>query len=157
MPVTQTSQLGNLSYQPESVLEFPGGLPGFEERRRFLPLQIAESEPIVYLQSLEEPALCFITLPVLAVDPAYRLRMTPEDADAIGLPRSGRPEIGADVLCLAVVSVKESGPTANLLAPVVVNLANQRAVQAIAPGSDYSWEHPLLPAAESTAEAAACS
>jgi flagellar assembly factor FliW len=62
------------------------------------------------------------------------------------------PRIGEDVLCLAVLSMRESGPTANLLAPVVVDLISHRAVQAVAPESDYSYQHALFPR-----EAAPCS
>jgi flagellar assembly factor FliW len=150
MPTFHTKNFGLIEYENASAFEFPRGVPGFEERRRFLPLTQESSAPLVYLQSLEDPGLCFITLPVLAVDPAYRLQMTDEDLECIGLPRGRAPKFG-DVLCLTVVFVKEHGPTANLLAPIVINLANHRAVQAIAPNSHYSYEHALVPQ-----EAAAC-
>src|SRR5579872_4975287 len=103
MPSVQTKYFGTLSYEPDAPLEFPQGLPGFEERRRFLALQFADTQPLVFLQSLEDPGLCFITLPVLAVDPHYQLRVSNEDRERAGLA-PGRPlKIGEDVLCLAVV------------------------------------------------------
>ena len=46
---------------------FPEGLPGFERERRFLPLEMPDQHPLVFLQSAATPALCFVTLPVLAV------------------------------------------------------------------------------------------
>jgi flagellar assembly factor FliW len=152
MPLLESKNFGQIPYQPEAVLEFPTGLPGFDERRRFVAVHMQVNEPLVFLQSLEDPELCFITLPLAAVTPGYRLSMSEEDAGVLGLPAGQQPQLGDGLLGLAVVAVKEGGPTANLLAPIVVNLANRRAVQAIGPGSDYSWEHPLLPA-----EAPACS
>jgi flagellar assembly factor FliW len=67
-----------------------------------------------------------------------------QDLEALGLPAGANPRIGQDVLCLAVLCLRETGTTANLLAPVVVNLKNYRAVQAVSPESKYSHRHPLF-------------
>jgi flagellar assembly factor FliW len=64
MPVLETNSFGPIPYEPDAVLEFPCGLPAFETRRRFVALRFPHSEPLVFLQSLEDPGLCFITLPV---------------------------------------------------------------------------------------------
>jgi flagellar assembly factor FliW len=101
---------------------------------------------------MEDPDLCFITMPILAVDPLYKLKLSGEDLDQLGLPQARQPPIGEDVLCLTVLSVRETGPTANLLAPIVVNLRNRRAVQAVAPESEYSHQFVLMPQ-----EASVCS
>jgi len=145
MPVLETQNFGAISFEPDSVIEFPRALPGFEERHRFLPVQIPLTAPLVFLQSVDEPSLCFPTLPVLAVDPHYQLQMMEEDRELVGLPLDRQPRLGNEVLCLAVLSLRETGPTANLLAPVVVNLSNYRAVQALAPDSNYSHQHALVP------------
>ena len=152
MPVLETQNFGRIPYRVESEIDFPAGLPGFEERRRFLAVQLPHTNPLVFLQSLEDPGLCFVTLPVLAVDPRYRLRLTAEDLERVGLSGSRQPRIGPDVICLAVLSIRAAGPTANLLAPVVVNVANLKAVQAVMTDSGYPHQHALLPQ-----EAAVCS
>ena len=152
MPVMETKNFGKISFEPDSELEFPSGLPGFDSRKRFVAVRFVESDPIIYLQSLEDSDLCFITMPILAVDPGYRLRVKGEDLGQLGLTAARQPRIGEDVLCLAVLSLRESGPTANLLAPIVVNLRNRRAVQAVAPESEYSHQHELMPV-----EASVCS
>lgn len=152
MPVIETKNFGKISFEPESELEFPGGLPGFDSRTRFVAVAFTESEPLVYLQSLEDPGLCFITMPILAVDPNYKLKVSGADLDQLGLIQARQPRIGEDVLCLTVLSVCETGPTANLLAPIVVNLHNRKAVQAVAPESDYSHQFALMPE-----EASVCS
>ena len=160
MPVMETKNFGKISFEPDAELEFPRGLPGFDSRKRFVAVRYVESDPLVYLQSLEDPDLCFITMPILAVDPRYRLRVSGEDLDQIGLGAARQPKIGDDVLCLTVLSIRESGPTANLLAPIVVNLRNRRAVQSVAQDSDYPLRHALLPAEENEAmphEASVCS
>lgn len=145
MTLLETTNFGPIAFEQESVLEFPRGLPGFEDCRRFVAVQIPQTAPLVFLQSLEQSSLCFTTMPVQSVDPNYHLRVVPEDLALVELPTERQPRIGPDVLCLAVLSLRESGPTANLLAPLVVNLANRIAVQAVAPESEYSHQHALLP------------
>jgi flagellar assembly factor FliW len=145
MPQIATAYFGRLSFDPESVIEFPAGLPGFESARRFVPVELAEYHPLVFLQSLDPGGPCFPALPVGAVDPAYRLEASPEDLALVGLPPRRQPAPG-EALALAVVAVAETGITANLLAPILVNLANRRAVQAIRPEPCYSHAHPLEPA-----------
>ena len=145
MPVLETRYFGTIEYEESAVLEFPRGLPGFDERRRFVATRLAASDPLVYLQSLEEPGLCFITAPAAAVAPGYRLEADAEDLELVGLPPERQPEIGKEALCLIVLSMRETGPTANLLAPVIVNLGNRKAVQTIAQRPGYSHQHALEP------------
>ena len=152
MPILNTKYFGPVSYADDAVVEFPRGLPGFDERQEFVAIQKPDTAPLVFLQSLNNPELCFVTLPILAVDPGYRLQVSDEDLKTIGLPARHRLRIGADTMCLAVVSVRETGPTANLLAPVVVNLNSHKAVQAVSADGGYSHQHVLVPE-----EAAVCS
>jgi flagellar assembly factor FliW len=152
MPVQETQRFGRIAYEPESEIVFSAGLPGFEDRHRFLAVQLPETHPLVFLQSLEDPGLCFVTLPVLAIEPEYRLRLSSEDLERLGFPGGRQPHIGQEVLCLAVLSIRSSGPTANLLAPVVVHLQSLQAVQAVMGDSGYSHRHAL-----SLQEAASCS
>jgi flagellar assembly factor FliW len=152
MPVMQTKNFGTISYESNSELEFPCGLPGFDSRRHFVALRFPESDPVVFLQSLEDSSLCFVTMPVRCVDSQYRLRVSEEDLGRLGLSPSRQPRIGEDVFCLSVLSIRESGLTANLLAPIVIDLKTRKAVQAIAPEGGYSHQYELLPE-----EAAVCS
>ena len=152
MSTFETKNFGVVSCTSDALIQFPSGLPGFEERRQYVALQFADSKPLTFLQSIEDPDLCFITLPVLAIEPAYRLQLDAEASALLGFPLGHQPRIGSEVLCLAIISLEESGPTANLLAPVVVNIANLQAVQAVSADTGYSHQHPLL-----TQETAVCS
>jgi len=131
---------------------FPDGIPAFEQEQRFLALRQPINEPLVFLQSLTNPNLCFATLPAPSACPGYQLSMAPEDLDALGLETGRQPAIGRDVLCLAILSLEENAPpTVNLLAPIVVNLRTLCGRQAIQTDSPYSHRE-VLPLRE-----AACS
>jgi flagellar assembly factor FliW len=144
MSTIDTKYFGPMAYDEESCFEFPWGLPAFEEERRFLPLEMPGHKPLVFLQSTGNPALCFIAIPVLLADPGYALVAAPDDLQALGLALDRQPRIGSDVLVLTLLSIQQDAPTtANLLAPVVVNLANRRALQAIRHDAVYSHAQPL--------------
>lgn len=146
MPSIDTTYFGRLDYQPDAVIDFPAGLYAFEDQTRFLLIAESALTPILCLQSLIEPNLSFMTLPVLELDPAYRLTLSEEEAAALGFEPGTTPQIGRDVLCLALITVDGEGhATGNLLAPVVVNHAARRAMQVIQLDSSYSHQHALAP------------
>ncbi len=144
MPQLATANFGDIDYREESVLEFPEGLPAFEQERRFVAIEEQATSPVIFLQSLARADLAFITLPALLVEPGYRPALSAEDLQALGLAAERQPEQGAEVLCLAIITISEGRPpTANLMAPVVVNLRTRRALQAIQSEAGYSHQHPL--------------
>lgn len=145
---------GPISVAESSVIEFPNGLPGFEELRRFLPIQSQAQGGLVYLQSLERPALCFLALPVRSLRPDYELLLTPEELALLELPPDRQPALGREVAALALLSLVEGeDPTANLRSPVVIRVGTRRAVQAIRPDERYQCREPFLAPAVRAREA----
>ena len=91
MPNTLTAYFGELDYNETAVFHFPYGLPGFESERAFLFLQKPQTEPLMFLQSLGNAQLCFVLLPILVVDPDYRVNLDAEDLAALHLPAGRQP------------------------------------------------------------------
>jgi flagellar assembly factor FliW len=144
MPLADTKYFGTLPYREESVFDFPSGLPSFENEKRFVPIELPEHAPLLFLQSLNQPELCFLTFPILVVDGEYRLKISREDLTALELDTRRQPTLGDDVLVLALVSMHDGfSATANLMAPIVVNLKTRRAIQAIREDTTYSHQHPV--------------
>jgi flagellar assembly factor FliW len=139
MPRVMTEQFGELEYSEESALLFPRGLPGFEEARRFVLLDNPKLAPLVHLQSMETVNLCFLALPVRSVDPDYETALATEDREALG--SSGEERQTLDLVLLSVA--QDGRVSANLLAPVVIDLATRRGVQSVRFDSRYSHQHPL--------------
>jgi len=145
MPEFNSLHFGVVTYAEESVIEFPLGLPGFENENRFVPIEQPVNKPLVFLQSLDRPEVCFPTLPMQAVFPDYQLSLSAEDLSVLGFAGDRQPAAGRDVLCLTIIALAEDRPPAvNLLSPVVVNWENRRAVQSIQADSGYSHEQPLF-------------
>ena len=144
MPICETKFHGPISFEPEQVLQVPEGLFGFREETEFLLLELPSARPIVFVQSIRSSTLCFISLPVQVIDPDYRLSIAEEDLHRFGYVDQA-PVMGKDLLCLALLTTGEKrATTANLLAPVVIDIANHHGMQVIV-NLPYSHQH-VLPA-----------
>jgi flagellar assembly factor FliW len=143
---TETRHFGVIQYREDTVFEFPGGLPGFEDQQQFLLLERPDTRPLVFVQSLSAAGLCFIALPVRMAKSDYQLCMPPEELASLDIDIGRQPEIGKEVLCLALVSLQEDRPpTVNLLSPLVINIRTRRGIQTIQADSGYPHQHPLPP------------
>ena len=152
MPGILTRDFGLLEMDSSSELRFSLGLPGFPEETSFVLIEQEATAPLVFLQSTFSTKLCFLAIPVHQIDPDYRIGMNSDDLRAIGFDGSGQPSIETEVLCLVLLSTQPDGAlTANLLAPVVMNLVTRASVQAVRTDSRYSHQQPV-----GTPEAAPC-
>ena len=79
MPNVLTRFFGELEYQTEALFRFPSGLPGFEDHRNFVFLKKPGLEPLMFLQSLDTRSLCFILLPIRAIDQNFQLELTDDE------------------------------------------------------------------------------
>jgi flagellar assembly factor FliW len=144
MPRVPTKFFGEVDYNADSVFQFPDGLPGFEDEREFLFLNVPQSEPVMFLQSVSLRNLCFLLVPILTLAPDFRIILTPQESQVLELPANHTPLIGKDVLCAALICADgKQSLYANLMAPIVVNLWNRLGVQAIHPESGHSHRHPI--------------
>ncbi len=135
-----SENFGSIEYDTSSVINFPRGLPGFESEKQFVPVEREGSHPVLFLQSLATPRLCFITLPVESIDPGYQVQISDEDRTVVGT----ECEAVESLRCLAIVCTAGCQPTANLLGPLVINSETGQAVQAVRDDARYAVNHPLF-------------
>ena len=97
-------------------------------------------EGVAWLQSLDDPALCFVLVNPQAVQPLYQ----PEYPDGLDkLVGEG------DVECWLIAVIREefTKSTVNLKSPVVINWETGLGAQVLLDG-DYPVRHPLVEEAE---------
>lgn len=119
---------GTLTVDPERIIEFPNGLPGFEDCRRYTlhhpdAEEGAQAPRYFILQSLDDAGVAFsITDPAL-FGFNYEISLSDEEAAALDLADPAEAAV-------VVMLVKEnSGLRANLKAPLVLNLRTRRGIQ----------------------------
>lgn len=120
MPLTiESTRFGTIEIEPDSVVEFPHGLIGFESKRFALVAREPDAE-FLWLHSLEEPELA---LPV--TDPrrffgGFELELGDGERERLGLPEHPATEIYVTVRA----SDQLESFTANLRAPIVIAAGN---------------------------------
>ena len=142
--MTQTvtsSRFGEISFAEEDVLVFPRGIPAFERHHNWI-LAGEEDNAIKWLQNIEDGDLALPVTTPDAVMPDYNAKIPEDELNIVGSTEF------ADLALLIVVSIPEAAPwdlTANLRAPILVNLKSRRAVQVIALNEEYPIRHVVFP------------
>ena len=148
----ETTRFGTIDIEEKQVIEFSDGLYGFEKESliTFLPFNPNVESPMEWMQSILSPHLAFvITDPYLYV-PEYKLKLSEEDKNKVGL------ELNEPFLTRSIVTIPENYTemTANLIAPLVINKDKGVAKQFVLTSMEYDTRHYLLPE-EMRTEAAA--
>ena len=139
----ETTRFGSLEVKESEIINFPVGLYGFEKERDFirLPFNPNIDSPMEWLQSLTTPGLAFVVTDPFLYISDYSVKLTEEEKKHI------RIEPESTVLTRAIVTVPENylEMTANLVAPIVINLEAGLARQFVLTSMEYDTRHHLLP------------
>lgn len=129
----ETAELGRVEFAETDVYHFPQGLPAFEHLRGFLLVQRPHLVPLAFLCSVEQPGLRFICVPVELLAPDYDLHLGEHDRELLEWEGETTQRI-----LLAILTLREGEPpSANLLAPVVLNVGRGRGLQVVQSDSPY--------------------
>lgn len=131
-----TKFFGEVELDDNKILEFPNGIIGFEDFKKYAILYDEENEGktrISWLQSLEEPALALPVIDPLAIVPEYAPTIEDELLKPLGDPAD------EDLLFLLAMTVPSdiAKVTANMKAPFIINAATCKGAQIIVDNADY--------------------
>jgi flagellar assembly factor FliW len=144
----ETSRFGVIDVQEEDILEFPDGLPGFDEEKRFVLICPEDLEPLCFLQSVRNGELAFIVTNPFPFYPDYEFELSDEVAEQLSIHDP------FDVAVYVIISATEGleQATANLLGPILVNVRERMGKQIILHRSPYKTKHPLFRSGEERSE-----
>lgn len=140
----ETRHFGTLEVQPHQMLLFSPGLPGFADYSRYVLIERPQDTPFLWLQSVDRPDLAFVVVDPTLFFPHYQPAQRPQVLQEVG---ADSPE---EVKVLVIVTIPPGKPeemTANLMAPLVINLRTRRGRQVILEEGKFSHRQPLLPTA----------
>lgn len=142
MRKADTLRFGPIEVEDEKVIHFPEGIPAFEQEHEFVIIPYDEESPYVFLQSLQTPDLAFLMTMPFIFFPDYEFELDDENQQKLGLERQ------EDMLLYVLLTIPQGrvqDMTANLMAPLVINAANQQARQLVLEHSPYQTKHRLFP------------
>lgn len=137
---TIETRFGPLTFPHAGLVRMPRGLLGFADHQMFGLADMPDPNLVQFkvLQSMDDPALSFIVLPLEAGNDVI------QRADLINACRLLKIEF-ADSVTLLVVSTRKVGEatqiSVNLRAPILVDAPNRQAWQFVLPNSQYPVRH----------------
>lgn len=134
--IAKTKFFGEMELDDDKVLEFPNGIIGFEDYKKYAILYDEDEngiEKISWLQSLDEPALALPVVNPLSVVSEYSPMIEDELLKPLGNPAD------KDLLFLLALTVPSdmTKVTANMKAPFIINSVERKGVQLIVDNADY--------------------
>ena len=134
----QTTRFGPVEIDESRVITFPSGLLGFSSFKRYALLQPNDDGIFYWLQSLESPDLAFVVSDPLLWVTDYKTTIRREQMEELELP-------GLDAAQVYVIINKYGQTlTANLQGPLVVNVANRRAMQLVLAEKRWTTRHEIV-------------
>jgi len=135
-----TFRFGELEIPEENIIEFPKGVIGFEQFKKYVLLEREDSDPFCWLQSLEDPNLAFVVINPTIFFKNYKIEIHYKELEDIQVSSLDRIEI------YAIVTIPDdlARMSANLLGPLVINLDNNRAKQIVLVNGPYTIQHFIM-------------
>lgn len=131
----ESTQFGTQEIDPDSILNFPNGMPGFESCTRYKLFHQDAGQPVVHwLQSLDDPDVAFAL-----VDPAmfginYEFALSDEEISLLQMDKVD------DIAILLIAYKPQETPSskaninANINGPVILNIRSRRGMQKVLVG-----------------------
>ena len=141
--IVQSTRFGELEVSDEQILDFPQGLLGFPEEKRFALMEYKPDSPFYFLQSLADPDLTFLMINPFAFFNDYEFDMDDALMAEIGVTADNPPT----VFNIATVKDTIANMTVNLAGPVLVNMRDRKAAQWVIEKTQFPTRYPLFPAA----------
>jgi flagellar assembly factor FliW len=134
--LVQTKFFGEVEIDDAKILDFPNGIIGFEDFKKFAIIYDIDDDKetkISWLQSVEEATLALPVIDPMAIVNEY----SPMIEDELLKPLGNSAD--EDLLCLLVMIVPSdmTKVTANMKAPVIINSKTNKGVQLIVDNADY--------------------
>ena len=138
----ETTRFGDFEFPDNKVITFPAGLPGFEELRYFVILEIEKSRPLYWLQSTENKAVALPTIIPFELLENHSIQVRDSDLEELHM------EDQSDLIVMNVVVIPEdiSKMTANLAAPIFINAKEGIGKQVLIDAKELPIRYPIYDA-----------
>ncbi|MBI2305680.1 MAG: flagellar assembly protein FliW [Rhodocyclales bacterium] len=120
--------LTDVPVNPDTVFNFPQGLVGFENARRFTLFHEEGKPTVFWLQSLDDPQLAFSVVSPESIDVQYEMELSDEDCALLDLTD---PAEAVVVVILYREEADNGKIAANTRSPLVLNTRTRLGMQKI--------------------------
>ena len=129
-----SEKLGEIEIDESSIINFVSPIIGFEQIKQYVIVKLSQNDKFSWLQSVDNDSVTFpITFPQ-AFDIEYTFEIDDNNQKLLNLNDAN------DLLTFNIVTIPLNRPedaTINLLAPIVVNIKENKGAQLILSGSNH--------------------
>ena len=132
-----TTRFGNINLEDSPVINLRGPILGFEHLNRYTLIHQKEDSAFWWFQSIDDGAVAFVVVNPCLIKEDYEPELRDDDVALLEI------EDPSDVQLLVVVTIR-SNPTqisANMRAPIVINLKQKLGKQIVLDDDSYDVQH----------------
>ncbi len=135
-----TTRFGYIEIDESRVIMVTEGIPGFEHLKRYAILPLDKKTPFWWFQSVEDGGIAFVVVDPYIIKPDYNPVISEGDMRFLKI------ECKKDMALMAIVTIKSNprAVSANLRAPIVVNLKRRLARQIVLDDVSYPIRHNMV-------------
>ena len=135
-----TTRFGDIDIDESRVILMKGGILGFEHLKRYVFLAQDEEILFYWFQSLDDGSLAFVVINPFIINPEYKPVIQDSDVELLEV------ELPEDVILMSIVTIHPDPfkVTANLKAPIVINVKKRVGEQVILDEGNYSIQYPIM-------------
>ena len=137
----QTSRFGEIEVNPDLIITMTKAFLGFPDSTRFILRPGKKESPFMWLQSLDDPELAFVTIPPQALGLEYAPPIPASIRQELKIEAEKNPDM---LLILTIPEGKPEDMTANLLGPIVINSHERLARQVVLDPNKYDLCWPVF-------------
>lgn len=135
-----TSRFGAVELTEDDILIFPEGLLGFNDLRKFVLLDDPNDEIFAWLQSCENGGIAFPVLEPELFMSSYQVQLAKSDMEALKIKGTE----GIRYFSIITIPTDPTQMTANLKAPVVINLSERIGRQCVLQDNNLAIREPIF-------------
>lgn len=131
---------GEIFIDEKEILHFAKGIPGFPEENRFILLALPDQSLFTIMQSITKPDLAFVLTSPFSFIEKYEFTLDEGTIEQLSIVDQ------KDISVFSIVTVQDpfEKTTANLQAPIILNIKNNEAKQVILNDTEFKIKHPLF-------------
>jgi flagellar assembly factor FliW len=135
--IIKTGRFGQLTVGEDETIHIPQGILGFPEYTKYCLVDPGDETLILWLQSMENPDISFPLLEPKIFRTDYAARLSAAELRELKLENINQ----SAVFSILTIGEDITQMTANLKAPLVINLKQQVAKQVVLQENEYSIKH----------------
>jgi flagellar assembly factor FliW len=124
---------------PKTLIEFPNGMPGFENCKHFKLFHSGDSPVIFWLQSIDDSSVVLSVTDPETLRVSYEITLTDEDLSTLQFKTDDELQIAVILAQQENYITEQNEIVANYTSPIVINVSKQIAMQKTLQSSEISF------------------